>query len=385
MTHKKQNQQKTTPAETGTDVTPGIAAAAAKEDSQTVPIVADSPSEASARSDHTVANAASVSTGEETSQTGIVSAEAVVVNRSSNGLAAAECGCPGNGSSPLLYAIGTLAYDFGNEARRDGFFNQMPPVNKDGLPATADSKEMHPANPYDVRQMVNYLAGVPKTDKYPGFKGHPSEAQELIWTLNHELTPLYVIDPQGAFAEEAYGRLVSFLKAQAEPMDSEDYIERISLPGKLSGRKKRLFSGQQVSVVKAGLRGMYGWAVGDLLKDLGIEPSDPRYNSVRELLNRIYFDLANLGQTSSERALNFAATNAFQFNHIYDRDNPMVLDRIGVEKSIFCRLDSDCWEVKLVFFDSENVLRAKQVVRFTVDVSEALPVLLGDPRRWSVA
>ena len=34
--------------------------------------------------------------------------------------------------------------------------------------------------------------------------------------------------------------------------------------------------------------------------------------SLRNLLDRVYYDLRNLGQNSSERALNFVATNAFQ-------------------------------------------------------------------------
>jgi len=48
-----------------------------------------------------------------------------------------------------------------------------------------------------------------------------------------------------------------------------------------------------------------------------------------------------------------------------------------------CGLDSDCWDVKLKFFDPENSRRAKKLFRFTIDVSDIIPVTLGEVRSWS--
>lgn len=59
----------------------------------------------------------------------------------------------------------------------------------------------------------------------------------------------------------------------------------------------------------------------------------------------------------------------------------MELDSIDVEKSPFCRMDSDCWDVKSSLI--ENNRRAKRVFRFTIDVSDILPVTLGDVRSWA--
>ena len=61
------------------------------------------------------------------------------------------------------------------------------------------------------------------------------------------------------------------------------------------------------------------------------------------------------------------------------------LDSITVEKSPFCRPDSDCWDVKLKFFDPENSRRAKTIFRFTIDVSDLTPVSLGTIKQWSSA
>ena len=60
------------------------------------------------------------------------------------------------------------------------------------------------------------------------------------------------------------------------------------------------------------------------------------------------------------------------------------LDTISVQKSPICRQDSDCWDVQVTMFDAENERRAGRVYRFTVDVSEVLPVTVGTARAWSV-
>jgi cyanobactin maturation PatA/PatG family protease len=108
--------------------------------------------------------------------------------------------------------------------------------------------------------------------------------------------------------------------------------------------------------------------------------------SLKSFLHRIYYDLRNLGQLDRDRALNFAATNAFQAASTFAEaiNTGMGLDSIEVEKSPFCRLNSNCWDVKLKFFDSENSSRAKKVYRFTIDVANLMPVTLGKVRSWSV-
>ena len=111
--------------------------------------------------------------------------------------------------------------------------------------------------------------------------------------------------------------------------------------------------------------------------------------SLASFLHRIYFDYfdwRNLGQTGRDRALNFAATNAFQAASTFAEAvaRGMELDKIEVEKSPFCRLDNDCWDVKLKFFDPENSSRAKKVFRFTIDVRDTMPVTLGEVRSCSV-
>ncbi|BAY21342.1 peptidase S8/S53 [Calothrix sp. NIES-2100] len=275
----------------------------------------------------------------------------------------------------LVYALGRLGYDFGTEARRDSFKQLMPNVEIDGVTV--------PANPYDARQMADYL------------DQNPSEAKSLIWTLNQELTPIYAIDPKGAFAADVYETLQMILAGQLQPQDSEDYIERVSFPGRLTDRTIELFSGQVVPVVTLPvIRGMYGWKVNTLVNAAvesaigeAITADEVRLRrSLSSFLQRVYYDLQNLGQLSKDRALNFAVTNAFQAASTFADavSRGMELDSIEVEKSPFCRLDSDCWDVKLKFFDPDNGRRAKRIYLFTIDVRYIIPVTLGEVRSWSV-
>lgn len=289
-----------------------------------------------------------------------------------------NCGCNGGSATSLVYAMGTVSYDFGTEARRDSFKQLMPP---------GEGNPPFPANPFVVSQMADYL------------EENPYEAKSLIWTLNLELTPIYAIEPVGAYAEQAYQHLISALKGQIKLEDDPEYISRVSIPGVLTGKTVRLFSGQVVPVIAPAVRGMYEWNVNQLVnaavnatrsglsEALAAQQEEATRASLKEFLNRMYYEFRNLGQTSQERALNFAATNAFQAAQALTEatGKGMQLDRIETEKSPFCRMDSDCWDVKLKFFDPENDRRAKKVFRFTVDVSDTMPVTIGDIRTWSIS
>ncbi|MGW1680262.1 cyanobactin maturation protease PatG family protein [Saccharopolyspora sp. NPDC002376] len=111
------------------------------------------------------------------------------------------------------------------------------------------------------------------------------------------------------------------------------------------------------------------------------------HNLLRDFLNRIYYDLRNLGTTSQDRALNAAATYAFQSATALSEavQEGKSLDTIEVEKSPFGRMDSDSWDIKLRFFDPKNNKVAKRVWRYTIDVSDLVPVPVGEPRTWQEA
>jgi cyanobactin maturation PatA/PatG family protease len=263
-----------------------------------------------------------------------------------------DCGCKGNGSPPqIVYALGELGTDFGTEARRDSFIQAMPPN----------------------MTLLDYLAQ------------NPWEAQSLIWTLNLDATPIYAILPAGPYANVTYDRLREFLADQ-----NAGRVERVSIPGHVAG-SIRLMSGQTVPAIIPQVRGMSSWTVPALIDSLVQATSTTSQEDVtrklREYLERIYYEYRNLGITPQERALNFSATNAFQVTTVINDAvaGDLGLESITVEKSPICRPDSDCYDVKLQFFNLEDNRRAGRVYRFTVDVSDVIPVTIGTVRSWSIA
>ena len=298
-------------------------------------------------------------------------AESTATEPATVGPSAAESSTGGS----LVYALGNISYDFGTEARRDSFKQLMPPVEVDG--------NVLPPNPYDARQLVAYIGA------------NAYEAREVIWTLNIELTPIYALEPSGAFGASIYELLNQMLAGEVLAEQDPDHIQRVSIPGRLTGRTVRLFSGQQVPVIQLdNPRGSYGWKTNALVEQaskavgsksgVAVDTATIAANLL-SFLDRIYYDLRNLGVLSSDRALNFAATNAFQAATVFSEalGLGMQLENIETEPSPFARIDADAWDVKLKFFDPENTRRARKVYRFTVDVSEMMPVTLGEVRSWN--
>jgi cyanobactin maturation PatA/PatG family protease len=274
----------------------------------------------------------------------------------------ASCTCGGGSQKPaLVYALGKLGYDFGSEARRDSFSQAM---------------QQDSANPLIPDQMLGYL------------DQHPYEAPSLIWTLNLDATPIYAIQPVGPYAANAYERLREFLHAQMH-----DGVELVSIPGMIAG-SMRLQSGMVVPAVIPALRGMFSWATKPLVEHvLGDPPTaaaalasyDNLASGLSDFLNQIYFGMRNLGLTAEDRALNYSATNAMQVTAVIRSATQQELD-FGiptVKKSPICRPDSDCYDVELPFFDPNNTNKASRIYRFTVDVSDIIPVTIGTVRSWT--
>ncbi|MEG4576787.1 PatA/PatG family cyanobactin maturation protease [Microcoleus sp. N3A4] len=271
-----------------------------------------------------------------------------------------------------VYALGTIGYDFGDETRRDTFQQQMAPAEVNGI--------MVPADPYDARQMVEHL------DR------NPDESRSLIWTLNLDGDTIYALESTDG---EVYEMFVLMLAGQLEPEASDEFVERISIPARRTNRTVELSSGEVVPVVTVpNVRGMYGWKVNTLVnaamaaisRQVNPDQEPLVRQALTAFLNRVYNDLRNVGQTSRDRALNFAATNIFQAALTFARAivEGRQLDTINVEKSPFCRINSDCWDVKLEFYDPDSSRRGRKVFRFTLDVVLLMPVTLGEVRSWSI-
>jgi len=263
-----------------------------------------------------------------------------------------------------VFALGQLAYDFGSETRREYFIQQLG-----GKAST----------PFDPLRMAEYL------------KQHPQDAKRLTWILKLDATPLYALEPQAPHAVLTFQRLSECL------IDQElNGVERLSLAGPLTGTTK-LLDGTVLPTVAPELRGLFNWNTESLITACyGVRPAegdsacahyDAQAAHLRFFLDRIYHGLRNTGASPRSRALNFAATNAFQCKEVFAdaiQEN-LVLETVDVEPSTLCRPNSDCWDIQLRFFDpKKRYYRARKAYRYTVDLSDYVPVTVGTLRMWFI-
>jgi ubiquinone/menaquinone biosynthesis C-methylase UbiE len=253
----------------------------------------------------------------------------------------------------LVYVLGGLGVEFASRARADGY------------------AQYYKVNPQDP---VSILAGL---------QANPFLATGVIWTLNLDKTPVYAIAPNDPFAPVAYERLRTFLAAQLA-----GEAEYHSIPGVLNGQV-RLQSGQTVPVIVPELRGLFSWSAEEVLRVTGLsaKADESKRENLDRFVSRVVYELRNLGLTSRERALNYAATAALFGEHVLTatEGSGLELDAIDVAPTLVARADADCWDVSLTFFDPKNrTTIARRVWRFTVDVSDVLPVTVGQLKSWSV-
>jgi cyanobactin maturation PatA/PatG family protease len=274
----------------------------------------------------------------------------------SAGVSQLACSCGGGQPPQIVYALGALWFDFGSEARYDAIVQQLDPIRAN--------------NP---TELINFL------------RSNPQYATGITFILMQEQIPLYAVQPAGPFALQIYTAMFDALESSLDEQRNRE--QRVSIPGMISG-STRLLNGMTVPVIFPDLRGMYKWQSHDLIKaaKAAVGSSVASDDHIFNFLNRVYYELRNFGVAPQDRALNFAATNAYQTQVAFAESagRNLELDTINVVKSPICRPDSDCWDVELQMFDPENERRANRVYRYTVDVSEVLPVTVGSVRTWAV-
>lgn len=253
-----------------------------------------------------------------------------------------------------VFALGKLGYDFGD----DNYLESL-------------SQAMRPADPRMQPYLLSYL------------DDNPERAANLIWTLNHNEMPVYAIRPQGSFVPEIYRTMRDLLTDQiAEGAD------HISVPGRMRGAV-RLYSGQVVPVLEPAVQGMYSWTTAALIDSLrSSSDSAAVLAATSSFLDRVYYERPNTGQASRDRAINYAATNVFQAQEVMRAavQEDLALQRIDAEPSVLCRPDADCWEVLLTFVGpGKRLQQAPRQYRFTIDVSDLVPVAVGSVRSWRLA
>ncbi len=131
------------------------------------------------------------------------------------GVTAADCGCGGNkGTRQLVYVIGNqLKYDFGTQVRQLSVQGNFWP---NGLnPRDTDLTQV----PAFLRYLLGYIHYPdpkappipPWQPQGPRYNGNLYDAKAVYWVLYRDNCPLYVLQPQGVFADIVYKQLIWFL------------------------------------------------------------------------------------------------------------------------------------------------------------------------------
>lgn len=272
------------------------------------------------------------------------------------------CGCGGKktGSSPLAYPIGRIGVSFASQTRRDSIWRSVNGGREGDL------------KPISNEALVRL------------FQDQPYQAQSVVWTLSRTDVPMYAIVPHGAFAAETYRWLV---QEWADPN-----VEFASIPGVIAGQGK-LYDGSVVDLLVPDLRGMNSWSVSAYTQAIvderrGLDAAIGEAQLTQEVsryLSKIMFTIRNRGVTPEDRALNAAATNAFNVSPVITQAGRegMTLRDVRVERSPLNRAGGEYYDVLLTFFDpAKRLEKAPLLARFTIDVADTVPVVIGEPTIW---
>jgi cyanobactin maturation PatA/PatG family protease len=279
----------------------------------------------------------------------------------------------------LVFALGQLGYDLVSEARRTSLQQHLWEFRARSLDVAYEPDRpptLGEANPADPDQMIAYFED----------RANRWDVSAVHWVVNVFGAPVYAIQPEGPFARDVYSLLVRTLREQLDAV-KEDRVDWVSIPGRLGGHAW-LSTGQVVPAIIPEPRGIYGWNTSRLIERVAPDAAAAKVELVQEFLDRIQHELANFGLTPRERALNYAATNVVQLGGVADRvlreKDPMALDAIDATPSALCPPGTECWDVTLTFFHPERAARSPgRAFRFSVDVSDVVPVMVGPVRSWS--
>ncbi len=258
----------------------------------------------------------------------------------------------------LVYALGEIAYNFKSQGRRDSIAQRMG----DG---------QTPENPAD---MVAHL------------DENPFDTAALQWLLTLEGNPIYALEPIGPYASDTLALMRQFLREQLE-----EGVARLSVPGVILGTTTHK-SGTKLPVIAPEARGMYSWTTDALVTALTEDAGKTKAATdlrlgISNFLERVYYELRNLGRQPWERALNFAATNAFEVERVYEdayREN-MELDTIEAVPATLHPNSTSYWDIKLVFFFPDRPIQTvRRVYRFTINVEDVVPATVSPMRSWSI-
>lgn len=254
------------------------------------------------------------------------------------------------------FTLGRVGFDIPNEIRRESLCSAISRAGLAGVPE----------DPAVLAALVDRI---------------PSIAGEVTWLVTREGSVLYAIEVVGPDASVILETFSAGIGGQVSGA-----IEEMSFPGVVTGETRALSSGEWVPVLRiSNQRGIYGWRRRDQVTRLPLPPAG--VVELERMLAVINDREPNDGTHSHVRAINYLVTNPTQlaWSAGIVIQTGFCFDSFSVHRSTLSRPYSDCWDIDLVFRDSNRPHRARLVHRHSVDVGDLLPVSIGSPRTWRLA
>jgi Subtilase family/PatG C-terminal/PatG Domain len=326
---------------------------------------------------------------------------------------ASGCGCGGNKdgggyTSSLVYAIGKIDVDYASEANKDSF-KAFGKAWKEGFDPTVSSQALAEflissdddlfinAPPLPVKQAgeteEEFNVKVQQRNaeyrkrllKQPLALTNFPFMEQVTWVLKQNDIPTYALVPVGSFSQLGFLSILEFFQEQVG--GEADFVV---LPGKTFGKTK-LSNGSEVDLVALDTRGFCNWSKAKLLNAI-VPAAAANREAIKTALDkyiaRVQHEHHNLGTTYQDRALNYSITNLVTAKEILTNElveAGRALDNIEVIKSRGNRPGAEAWDVKLTFFHPEQRHAvSRKVYLFTVDVSNIIPVRIGEIRSWEI-
>ncbi len=411
------SQVQASAVESNTEATPSAVSASYSESSQAT------PADAVTASNVSTASQVEPSASTECACPAAVSPSAVSTSQASFNPSSNQGNTPTFENCQLVSAIGQPAYNFGSEANQD-IFKAAISAWHDSLPA--DLKSLFPNTAFSELTMAAFLLWKVNDSLVNSFY-----SSQLVWILSMNATPVYSISPGLVpFNDAIYLSMAEFL-GENVGLDLSDYsqltnnismfgslagsksgcenqkkqevaisnlqtkfdnfqdnkndVMRMSLPGYISGQTK-LLNGNAIQSVTPVAYGINNWTIDALVNSLPSEysKSDEYREQLISLLNRLYINTINRGQTPDDRALNYSIYNIIAVSQIV-RDaakTNMQFTAYKVTPSKIARQHSEMREVQLTFFNPANTTQASTTYAITVDVSAITPIIVGSIEQW---
>ncbi|WP_298512112.1 S8 family serine peptidase [uncultured Kordia sp.] len=408
-----ENQTETTPSAATNDLTNTTVTQVTPVEQQT----------SSAQPDNTAVTASEVQVSSHSYTTGVLPSqeEANSFNPAIN-----PGGYPTFKNCQLVNAIGQPSYDFGTRNNLDTFtalmktwYDNLPKIEDNGKREQCALAKALTDSPHDHKSMAAFLLYIDAT----GGKPNIFMISQLIWLLNVNASPMYTISPRLAtFSDPIYLIMTHFLadnvginytsyskylmklndykndpdkqaqyKKELKNLpkdlftkdDNKDDVMRMSLPGYISGRSK-LINGNYIQAVTPVAYGLKDWTLEALLKSMGIKKESEDKKGLVSVLNRLYVEALNKGQSPDDRALNYCLYNILEISTIVKETvkQKQQFSSYKIVPSKVTRQNSIVREVQLTFFDPKNTNKAATTYSMEVDVSGITPVLIGRIEEW---